>query len=198
EWSGSKIYKSTDFGDTWAQNHTTGFSGWGSDICREDPNVIVTGSWGAAATMSLDGGVTWTNISSGLNGHGGGILIPDRGYMVCHQGSNVYKLNVQYTVLTSVSENLVSSVPVDFNLSQNYPNPFNPSTRINYSLPKSDNVSIKIYNELGREVSTLVNGFKTAGTYEITFDGANLSSGIYFYKLQTTGFTATKKMLLIK
>ena len=100
--------------------------------------------------------------------------------------------------MTSVSENLVSSVPVDFNLSQNYPNPFNPSTRINYSLPKSDNVSIKIYNELGREVSTLVNGFKTAGTYEITFDGANLSSGIYFYKLQTTGFTATKKMLLIK
>jgi len=198
EWSGSRVYKSTDFGDTWAQNHTTGFSGWGSDICREDPNLIITGSWGSAATMSLDGGVTWTNISAGLNGHGGGILIPDRGYMVCHQGSNVYKLNVVYTVLTSVSENIISTVPVDFNLSQNYPNPFNPSTKINYNLPKSDNVSIKIYNELGKEVSTLVSGFKTAGTYEITFDGANLSSGIYFYKLQTTGFTATKKMLLIK
>jgi len=198
EWSGSRVYKSTDFGDTWAQNHTTGFSGWGSDICREDPNLIITGSWGSAATMSIDGGVTWTNISAGLNGHGGGILIPDRGYMVCHQGSNVYKLNVVYTVLTSVSENIISTVPVDFNLSQNYPNPFNPSTKINYNLPKSDNVSIKIYNELGKEVSTLVSGFKTAGTYEITFDGANLSSGIYFYKLQTTGFTATKKMLLIK
>ncbi|MBK9334418.1 MAG: hypothetical protein IPM96_18920 [Ignavibacteria bacterium] len=133
EWSGSRVYKSTNYGESFAINHQTGFSGWGSDICKEDPNLIITGSWGAAATMSLDGGVTWTNISQGLSGHGGGILIPDRGYIVCHQGSNVYKLNVVYDVITEVSENIISSVPVDFSLSQNYPNPFNPSTKINYT-----------------------------------------------------------------
>jgi len=198
EWSGSRVYKSTNYGESFAINHQTGFSGWGSDICKEDPNLIITGSWGAAATMSLDGGVTWTNISQGLSGHGGGILIPDRGYIVCHQGSNVYKLNVVYDVITEVSENIISSVPVDFSLSQNYPNPFNPSTKINYTLPKSDNVSLKIYNELGKEVSSLVDGFKNAGAYEITFNGNGLSSGIYFYKIQTSEFTATRKMLLIK
>ncbi|MBK9334417.1 MAG: T9SS type A sorting domain-containing protein [Ignavibacteria bacterium] len=66
------------------------------------------------------------------------------------------------------------------------------------TLPKSDNVSLKIYNELGKEVSSLVDGFKNAGAYEITFNGNGLSSGIYFYKIQTSEFTATRKMLLIK
>lgn len=198
EWGGSNIYKSTDYGDTWAVDHTTGFSGWGSDVCREDPDVIVTGSWGAAATLSTNGGMTWTNISSGLNGHGGGILIPDRGYIVCHQGSNVYKLNVNYTVLTSVNENILTGVPVNFDLSQNYPNPFNPETKINYSIPNSGNISLKIYNELGKEIMTLFDGYKNAGTYEITFNGSELTSGIYFYRMETSGFVSTKKMLLIK
>ncbi|HRI84787.1 MAG TPA: T9SS type A sorting domain-containing protein [Ignavibacteria bacterium] len=198
EWSGSRIYKSTNYGDSFFLSHQTGFSGWGSDVCKEDPDLIVTGSWGAAATMSLDGGVTWTNISQGLSGHGGGILIPDRGYIVCHQGSNVYKLNIVYDVITEVSENIISSVPADYSLSQNYPNPFNPSTKIKYTLPKPDNVTLKIYNELGKEVTSLADGFKNAGTYEITFDGNGLPSGVYFYKIQTSEYTSARKMLLIK
>ncbi len=201
EWPGSNIYRTTDYGDTWAVPHSNSFSGWGSDFCHEDPTVIVTGSWGNSATISLNGGDTWTTISSGLSGHGGGIMVPDRGYILAHQGSSIYKLNVQYTVVTSLSENNISSLPKDFNLSQNYPNPFNPSTKIVYDLPASGNVSLKIYNELGKEVSTLVNSFKNAGSYEITFDassGSGLSSGIYFYKLEASGFTATKKMILVK
>ncbi|MBS1517550.1 MAG: T9SS type A sorting domain-containing protein [Bacteroidetes bacterium] len=198
EWSGSNIYKSTNYGANWTTDHSNSFSGWGSDVCREDPDVIITGSWGASATISTNGGQTWTNISSGLSGHGGGILIPDRGYLVCHQGSNVYKLNVTYSVLTAVNENIISAVPADYNLSQNYPNPFNPSTTISYSLPQSGNVILKIYNETGKEVNTLAEGFRNAGTYEVNFNGSDLSSGIYFYKLQTSGFTSTKKMILIK
>ena len=202
EWSGSTIYYSTNFGDNWSVHHNNSFSGWGSDICREDPGMIITGSWGASATMSLDGGETWTNVSSGLSGHGGGILIPDRGYILCHQGSNVYKLNVVYSVITDIEENSISGLPKDFNLSQNYPNPFNPSTNIRYDIPKSGNVTLKVYNELGKEVSTLVNSYQNAGSYEINFNASSaaggLTSGVYFYKLEADGFTSTKKMLLIK
>lgn len=97
EWGGTDIYKSTDYGSTFSLHHSTGFSGWGSDICREDPSLIITGSWGASATLSLDGGQTWTALSTGLSGHGGGILAAERGFIVAQQGSNVYKLNITYT-----------------------------------------------------------------------------------------------------
>lgn len=198
EWSGSTVYKSTNNGDNFSINHSNSFSGWGSEICREDPTLIVTGSWGASATMSINSGSNWTNISTGLSGHGGGILIPDRGYIIAHQGNNVYKLNVNYSVITSVSENIISGVPTEFNLSQNYPNPFNPSTTIRFDVPKSGNVSLKVYNELGKEVNSLVNSYRSAGSYEINFDASTLSSGIYFYKLESNGLVSTRKMLLIK
>ena len=126
------------------------------------------------------------------------MVIPERGYIIGQAGSSVYKLNVQYTVITTVSENTLSSVPSDFALSQNYPNPFNPSTKITYALPRSGNVVLKVYNEIGKEVSTLVNEFKNAGTYEITFDASKLTSGIYFYRLTAGGFTSVKRMVLLK
>ncbi|MEO8666537.1 MAG: T9SS type A sorting domain-containing protein, partial [Ignavibacteria bacterium] len=99
----------------------------------------------------------------------------------------------------TISVNKISSeVPENFVLAQNYPNPFNPNTTINYSLPKFNFVSLKIYDALGRETATLVNGYQTPGTYKVTFDGSGLTSGVYYYKLMTTGFTETKRMVLIK
>lgn len=91
----------------------------------------------------------------------------------------------------------------DYSLSQNFPNPFNPTTVINYNIPVSGNVSLKIYDMLGREVRTLVNSFVSSGSYSVNFNGADLSSGIYFYKLEaqgTTGqkFVSTKRMVLVK
>lgn len=83
-------------------------------------------------------------------------------------------------------------------LSQNYPNPFNPLTTIKYSLAKDVKVLIKIYDILGREVQTLVNDFKKAGYYEVSFDGTNFASGIYFYKIEAGNFANTKKMLIVK
>ncbi len=198
EWSGSNIYKTTNYGDNFSVHHSNSFSGWGSDICHEDPTLMITGSWSNRATLSINSGDTWTDISSGLNGHGGGIMIPDRGYILAHQGSNIYKLNVVYTFIVGVNENTISSIPKNFELSQNYPNPFNPSTKIVYSLPKSGNVILKVYNELGKEVNTLVNSFRNAGTYEINFNASELTSGIYFYRLESNGIVDTKKMLLVK
>ncbi len=92
----------------------------------------------------------------------------------------------------------VSSQPTEYSLSQNYPNPFNPTTIIQYSIPQSGNVKLTIYNSLGEEVETLVNSFEEAGTYNINFDAAQLSSGIYYCRLETNEFGAMRKMILLK
>jgi hypothetical protein len=89
-------------------------------------------------------------------------------------------------------------LPLRFNLEQNYPNPFNPTTIIKYSLPEQTNVQLKIFNILGQEVATLVNEEKSAGNYTVSFDAKNLSSGVYFYKLQAEKYSQTNKMLLIR
>jgi hypothetical protein len=89
-------------------------------------------------------------------------------------------------------------IPTKFDLSQNYPNPFNPTTKVNFDLPKDGMVSLKVYDMSGREVATMVNGFRTAGFYTIDFNAANLSSGVYFYSISAGEFSAVKKMALIK
>ncbi len=91
-----------------------------------------------------------------------------------------------------------TSTPNSFYLSQNFPNPFNPSTTIIYSLPQTTNVSLKIFDVLGKEIVTLVNEEKPAGSYEIVFSLGKIVSGPYFYQLKTDSFTETKHMLLIK
>lgn len=88
--------------------------------------------------------------------------------------------------------------PVEFSLSQNYPNPFNPATIINYQLAENSFVTLKIYDVLGNEVTTLVNEPHPAGAFSIQFDGSTLASGMYIYKLMTENFTASKKMMLLK
>ncbi len=90
------------------------------------------------------------------------------------------------------------TLPEQFSLEQNYPNPFNPSTTIKYSIPTSEFVSLKVYDVLGNEVATLVNEEKPAGSYEVNFNAAKLSSGIYFYTLHAGSHTQTKKLILLK
>lgn len=102
-------------------------------------------------------------------------------------------------LITGIGNNTsVLNLPDNFNLSQNYPNPFNPTTKINYTLPTSGLVTLKVYDILGKEVASLVNEVKTSGRYEVQFNASNLSSGTYFYRLETGKFVETKKMLLLK
>jgi hypothetical protein len=89
-------------------------------------------------------------------------------------------------------------LPLVYNLSQNYPNPFNPVTTINYQLPKDGNVTLKIYDILGREVAALVNEFKQAGYYKAAFNASKLASGVYIYELRVNEFRAVKKLTLLK
>jgi hypothetical protein len=96
-------------------------------------------------------------------------------------------------------EQLISITPPDkFTLLQNYPNPFNPSTTIKFVIHKKSNVTITIFNSIGEDVLTLVNEEKVAGSYEVNFNAAGFTSGIYYYKLQTDDFVQTKKMILMK
>ncbi len=95
-------------------------------------------------------------------------------------------------------QNSSLGLPEKFELSQNYPNPFNPSTKIRFAIPQASNVSLKIFDVLGKEVMTLVNGQRQAGYYDAEFNGANLASGMYFYKLEAGSFVETKRMMLIK
>ena len=90
------------------------------------------------------------------------------------------------------------AIPGSYILGQNYPNPFNPSTVINYAIPQNSFVTVKIYDVIGREITTLVNEEKAPGNYEVKFDGKNLSSGIYFYQMKADNIVLTKKMILMK
>jgi hypothetical protein len=112
-------------------------------------------------------------------------------------------VNVSIEELSSLVKDstIISSsiqLPLDYYLDQNYPNPFNPQTNIQFAIPQSGFVTLKVYDILGREVTTLVNEFKNKGTYTITFDASNLTSGVYFLSIMASDFNQTKKMILAK
>ncbi len=144
-------------------------------------------------------------------------------YLDCEGGLPVYNYQVRYKIRAVDKDELESvysdfaatpasiiqkpggnylinpnNSPKTFSLLQNYPNPFNPSTEIRYSIPSNGFVTLKVYNILGEEVVNLVGESKEAGEYSITFDGSNLASGVYFYKLEIGAYTAVKKMVLVK
>jgi len=105
---------------------------------------------------------------------------------------------ISYNELNISSTENEISTPSVFRLEQNYPNPFNPSTTIKFSIPSSEFVTLKVFDLLGREVATLVDEYKPAGSYEVQFEGSSLSSGIYFYRLKAREFNSTKKLVLNK
>lgn len=119
--------------------------------------------------------------------------VPDGGNWGLVTGMTRGKTNGTGTSVKSKDE-----IATEYRLQQNYPNPFNPSTKIEYSIPQSGLVSLKVYDILGNEIAALVNQHQSAGNYIATFNATNLSTGIYFYKLQSGDFVKTNKMLLIK
>lgn len=105
---------------------------------------------------------------------------------------------IKYSETPTGITGIGNTAPESFSLSQNYPNPFNPSTTINYELKITNYVKLNVYDATGKLVSALINNVQHAGKHAVTFDGGYLSSGVYFYKLETEGFTDTKRMLLLK
>ncbi|MBL1214915.1 MAG: T9SS type A sorting domain-containing protein [Ignavibacteriae bacterium] len=109
---------------------------------------------------------------------------------VRNSGNNSMKIEI--------TNSNVNAIPTSFALDQNYPNPFNPSTIISYQLPEQRQVKVAIFNMLGEEVSTLVNEVKEAGYHKVEWNGANLTSGVYFYRIEAGDFVSVKKMMLMK
>jgi hypothetical protein len=109
-----------------------------------------------------------------------------------------YRTNMCFTIGPLGTEHNSIEVPTTYSLKQNYPNPFNPVTKISYDIPKQGLVTMKVYDILGRQVRELVNEVKGAGSYSVDFNATDLSSGVYFYKLEANGFSDIKRMMLIK
>jgi photosystem II stability/assembly factor-like uncharacterized protein len=200
------IARTTDGGLTWSVVNTgAGLTGYCTTKWVNLTNTCyISGAAGGAGVVrkSTDGGVTWTTMStSGITGitHMEFIRVGNvaHGYALASGGTSSIVLKVS-DLVTDINNNIFS-VPFEYKLEQNYPNPFNPSTTINYSLPKSAKVTLIVYDALGQEVSTLVNGHREAGNHTERFiaDG-KLTSGVYFYKLTAGDFTDTKKLMLLK
>ena len=125
------------------------------------------------------------------------VIDPENNIDEIHEDNNVGWKVLNYSGGTTGIED-GGSVPLSFNLSQNYPNPFNPTTTIEYTIPQSRFVSLKVYDILGREVKTLVNGQELPGTHKVRFNGIGIASGVYFYRIQAGEFISTKKFVLLK
>jgi predicted GH43/DUF377 family glycosyl hydrolase len=118
-------------------------------------------------------------------------------YAACNK-SELWQIGLAKSPIQPVSVEQETIQPTVFSLEQNFPNPFNPITKIKYSVPQSSQVQIKVFDILGNELETLVNEEKQVGTYELTWNAANLPSGVYFYQLKAGEIVQTKKMLLLK
>jgi|GEM_PF-1010670 len=154
---------------------------------------------------TTDGGNSWTNISNEnvipATGFLYGVTLCQRGYpWVSGGNSSIFTTAIVDTTTedtTTTSVNGLNS-PGTYTIYQNYPNPFNPETFISYSLPKSCHVEVKVFDMLGKEISTLVNEVKQSGTHMVRFNGAHLTSGNYFYTVNIDGKTTTRKMTFLK
>jgi len=173
------------------------------DFCYVEVSSDNGTTWNTAA--SYDGTLsTWTYVSLDISQYTNSSSQVKVRFRLTSDGSQVYDgwyvddIKITSFQVTPLSTGTVGETPDSYKLSQNYPNPFNPVTLINFAIPKTGFVSLKVYDLLGKEVSSLVNETKAAGNYNVMFDASKLSSGIYFYKLETSSFTDTKKMVIIK
>jgi len=140
--------------------------------------------------------VTGFNSPLGIEMVGDTLYVVETGLQYSNNSPKLWQIVLPTSPATSVKEK--QNVPVSFALAQNYPNPFNPATVISYQLAVNSFVSIKVYDELGREVARLVNGDQTAGNHSVRWNAANFSSGVYFYDLSAGNFHAVRKMVLMK
>jgi hypothetical protein len=152
--------------------------------------------WDRGLFLSTNNGASWTAIDTGIT--------TQRITSLAAKGQNLFAGTVQGTVwrrplseFLSVDDR-IGSVPVSYALEQNYPNPFNPTTKIQFTIVNRQSTIVKVYDLLGREVTTLVNEVKSPGAYTVEFDGSNLASGVYFYTLHAGDFTQSKKLVLLK
>ncbi|HVN48322.1 MAG TPA: T9SS type A sorting domain-containing protein, partial [Bacteroidota bacterium] len=197
--AGGGVFLSTDNGTSW---HVTGLTNANvSCLAISGENLFAGTIYSAVSNggifLSTDHGANWASVNTGLtNTNISSLAVSETDLFAGTYGSGTWRRSISEMV-TAV-KGTENQPPTTFSLLQNYPNPFNPTTTIRYSAGTYGRTSIKVYDILGREVATLVNETKAAGTYHVIFDASKLPSGVYFYQLQTGGYSETKKLLLVK
>ncbi|MCX7833363.1 MAG: T9SS type A sorting domain-containing protein, partial [Ignavibacteria bacterium] len=192
--SGNGVYLSTNNGINWTQTALNNQSVYSLAISG---NYIFAGTSGSGVYLSTNNGTSWIQKNQGFypNPSISSLLIANNFIFAGTYRNSVWRRSYQEIIGI---KNISTEIPSRFELYQNYPNPFNPTTKIKFDLPKSDFITLKIYDALGREVETLVNKTLPSGSYEVEWNASKYSSGVYFYRLQADEFMDTKRMLLIK
>ncbi len=181
--------KSTDAGLSWVLlGNYSGSTPLNAYFINASTGYVVNSS--GELKMTTDGGTSWLNQSVPANGtyadiHGSGSF-------ACIAGKKIA------TNITVSIQQISNELPSEFSLEQNYPNPFNPMTNVKIQMSNSGFVKLAVFDITGKEVAVLINRELSTGTYKVDFDATNLATGVYFYRMETAGFTQTKKMLLIR
>jgi hypothetical protein len=190
------VFSSTDNGISW-QPMNSGLSDVSiNSMIRNSAGYLYAGTNTGGIFCSTDGGENWIPINHNLTDFCVLSLSVDTdGYLYAGTGSSGVWRSISPT---EIEHNVQTGTPKEFMLYQNYPNPFNPTTTITYSIPKPGHVIVKVFNMLGEEIETLIDDNKSPGNYQVSFNGGRLSSGIYFYRIQTGIFSKTRPMIFLK
>ena len=195
------FYVSTNGGSSWI-SRSAGLDEpvYGMSFINENTGILA--GYEGNIYKTTNAGLNWINggLTGTSNFFGDVKLISNDSVILVGGGGNIL---ASFNAIVGVNNGSPAVISSDFHISQNYPNPFNPSTRINFSIPYPSGseqtlVKLIIYDVLGREVTVLLNENLNAGNYEVTWDGTNYPSGVYYYKLQAGNYSETKKMVLLK
>jgi photosystem II stability/assembly factor-like uncharacterized protein len=192
------VYRSSDGGSSWVQQLSKPYASEGAVMIASDGKVFA-GYYGDSGdngvSISSDEGETWAVQNSGFTSTYVRSLVQNSdGFVFAGTPHGVFRSHVPVTEVSIGGE--VS--PLSFHLFQNYPNPFNPTTSISFDVPATGFVELRIFNLLGQEVASVVNGKLDAGTHTVSFDAGNLASGVYLYRLQAGNYIESKKMVVLK
>jgi hypothetical protein len=189
------VFRSTDNGTSWTAVNN-GLTDMTISSLATSGTTIFAGTDSAGIYLSTNNGTSWNTTNIGVTNRILSLTVSDTYLFAGLYFGGIWRRPLS-EMITSV-EKLTNDMPTRFSLEQNYPNPFNPSTIFSFTLPSKSFVSLKVFDFIGREVISLVSEEMSAGTYSRQWNAANMSSGIYYYRLQTNSFTETKKLVLLK
>ena len=195
------VFRSTDNGASWTavNNGLPSYPNNNVGALAVSGTNLFAGTDSSGVFLSTNNGTSWTKVNSGLTSpYVTALAVSGTNLFAGIDVRGVWTRPLSEMITPTSVEGHSTGVPAHFSLAQNYPNPFNPSTTIRYGLPQRADVSLVVFNTLGQQVATLVNGSQDAGYHEAKFDGSNLASGIYFYRIQAGGFVQTKKFVLLR